>query len=236
MSEWKAKRFWKSATAETVEDGWAVHLDGRAVRTPAKAILTLPTHALAADIAAEWDAQTDVIDPGTMPLTRAANSAIDKVIPQRAAIIDMLAEYGDTDLLCYRAEKPEELITRQAQGWDPLLEWAAQTFGVRFAVAAGVMHVAQSAQVSSAMKAALNEADPFALTALHDLIMLSGSLVLALAVVHGRLSVEDAWDLSRIDENWQQEKWGADAEEAKVVQGKRTQFLNAKALFDLSRR
>lgn len=119
MSGWAKKRFWKETTVESVEGGYGVFLDGRAVKTPAKAALVVPTEAMAEAMAAEWDAQEGEIDPNTMPVTRSANAAIDKVAVQHTEVADMLAEYGGSDLLCYRATSPEELIARQAEGWDP---------------------------------------------------------------------------------------------------------------------
>jgi len=145
MSGWKAKRFWKEARAEACEGGFTVRLDGRPVKTPAKVALVVPTLAMAEAIAAEWDAQTGEVKPDTMPVTRAANSAIDKIVPQRAAVVEIVAAYGGSDLLCYRAVGPAELIARQAAGWDPLLDWAADALGVRLAVTTGVMHVEQDA-------------------------------------------------------------------------------------------
>ncbi|MDM7255674.1 MAG: ATP12 family chaperone protein, partial [Paracoccus sp. (in: a-proteobacteria)] len=126
MSEWKARRFWQQAQAVRDGDGWGVTLDGKPLRTPGKHPLIVPTKALAQAIAAEWDAQESVIDPNSMPLTRAANSAIEKVRPQREEVALMLAEYGGTDLLCYRADTPEDLAAREAKGWDPLIDWGAR--------------------------------------------------------------------------------------------------------------
>ena len=131
MTGWKRKRFWKQARVVADGDGFAVELDGRPVRTPAKAALRLPGRAMAQAIAAEWDAQEDEIAPATMPFTRTANAAIDKVTPQRAEVAAMLAAYGDSDLLCYRADRPAELVRRQAESWDPALDWAATALGAR---------------------------------------------------------------------------------------------------------
>lgn len=210
MSTWKAKRFWKEATVEACEGGFTVKLDGRGVKTPAKTPLVVPTEALARMIAAEWDAQEGAVRPETMPATRMANSALDKVAPQFDAVAAMLAEYGGTDLLCYRATEPQTLISRQAEGWDPLLDWAAETLGARLLTGQGVMHVAQDPAAVAALARLLSEVSSFELAALHDLIAISGSLVLGLAVAHGRLSADEAFTLSRIDETWQAEQWGRD--------------------------
>ena len=142
MSDWKPKRFWKKAVATACDGGFTVELDGRSVKTPAKETLIVPTMPMAKATAAEWDAQGETLDPITMPITRGANAAIDKVRTQHAEVAAMLAEYGDSDLLCYRAAGPETLIARQAAAWDPLLDWAAQTLDARLTVGQGVMHVA----------------------------------------------------------------------------------------------
>lgn len=232
---WAAKRFWAEARALPVPGGWGVTLDGRPVRTPAKAALVLPTQALAAAIAAEWDAQQGGIDPRTMPLTRAANSATDKVTPQFAEVAEIVAAYGGSDLLCYRAPGPDALVARQAAGWDRWLDWAADRAGARLATAAGVMHVPQDAACLAALAAPLRALSPFELTALHDLVALSGSLVLGLAVAEGALDAETAWELSRIDETWQAEQWGEDEEAAAMAAAKRADFLQARRFLTLLR-
>lgn len=234
MSDWQPKRFWKKATAEASADGFTVVLDGRTVRTPAKAHLIVPTMKMAEAIAKEWDAQEDVVDPRKMPVTRGANAAIDKVRTQRTEVISLLAEYGDSDLLCYRAAGPDALLKRQADAWDPMLDWAAVTFGARLFVGEGVMHVAQKPEALAALEAQLVALDDFALAAAHDLISLSGSLILALAVMHQRLDAQEAWLLSRIDEHWQVEQWGKDdeAEEAEAI--KQTAFLDAARFYQYS--
>lgn len=233
MSEWKAKRFWTTTGVRETEGGFTISLDDRGVKTPGKTDLTLPTRALADAIAAEWDAQEGEIDPMTMPLTRAANSALDKVIPQHAEVAEMLAAYGGTDLLCYRAEAPVELATRQAAAWDPVLDWVEGQFGLRLNVGTGVMHVAQPKGTQQVLGAPLRDADAYRLTALHDLVTLSGSLVLALAVSHEHLSADQAWDLSRIDETFQNEQWGIDDEAAAAAAAKKAAFLTADRLLQL---
>ncbi|MGN0931703.1 ATP12 family chaperone protein [Falsigemmobacter intermedius] len=230
MSGWKAKRFWKEARVEAVEGGFQVMLDARAVKTPAKAPLILPTRAMAEAVAAEWDAQQGEIRPETMPVTRSANAAIDKVTHQFDAVLDMLAEYGGTDLLSYRADGPAELIARQAAHWDPLLDWAAERYDARLKVTSGVIPVAQDAAALARLKAALGAFDAFEMTALHDLIGISGSLILALAVAEGRITLPEAWAASRIDEAWQAEQWGAD-EEFEIKEGKRREALEHAARF-----
>lgn len=214
MSEWKARRFWTVAEARPAGDapGWEVVLDSRPVRTPGKQPLILPTEALAHAVAEEWEAQHDVIAPLTMPLTRAANSAIERVTPQQGAVAAMLVEYGGTDLLCYRAEAPVELVARQAAAWDPLLDWAAESLGARLQATAGIVPVAQDDAAMAVLDAKVGRLDPFRLTGLHDLVTLSGSLILGLAVLEGRIGAQDAHALSRIDEDFQISQWGSDIE------------------------
>ena len=192
MSEWAAKRFWKSAEVEKQGAGFAVLLDGRAIKTPSKSQLVVPTEALADAIAAEWAAQEEKVDPSTMPVTRAANSAIDKVTPQRREVVDMLAAYGESDLLCYRATGPEALVAQQAAAWDPLLTWAADTLDARLQVGQGVMHVPQPANSLQNLHSEVDRFDAFAIAGFHDLVAISGSLILALAVTKGRLDVAKA--------------------------------------------
>lgn len=232
MTGWVAKRFWKTADVVADGAGFAVALDGRRVKTPAKAALVVPTRALARAIAAEWDAQGEKVRPETMPFTRTANSAIDKVAPQRAAVADMLAAYGDSDLLCYRADGPEGLVARQAQAWDAALDWAGARFGARLAVQTGVIHVPQDARALDLLARQVHALDPFRLAAFHDLVALTGSLVLAFAAAEDWKTPEAIWDLSRIDETWQEEHWGADAEAAEAAALKRAAFLSAKAFHD----
>ena len=227
MTGWKAKRFWKDVTVAEGPGGWHVLLDSRPVRTPAKAAMDLPTEAMARAVAVEWAAQEADIDPRTMPITRSANSAIDRVVPQHDEVAAMLAAYAETDLLCHRAEGPEALARRQAEGWDPLLDWAADAFGARLWATAGILPVAQPEASLARLHDAVREADAFRLAALHDLVTLSGSLILGLAVARGRLGARDAWRLSRIDEDWQIEQWGEDEEAAEAAARKLDQFLHA---------
>ena len=232
---WAAKRFWKRASATQVEGGHAVTLDSRPVRTPAKAPLVVPTRALAEAIAAEWQAQGEAIDPRTMPLTRAANAAIDKVAAQFDEVAGLIAAYGASDLLCYRAEAPEALIRRQAEAWDPWLDWAAADLGARLGVTRGIVAIEQPKPSLARLTAAVRAGTAFELTALHDLVALSGSLVLGLAVARGALDPGRAWGISRIDETWQIEQWGEDEEAAEVAALKRAEFLQAHRFLVLAR-
>lgn len=232
---WAPRRFWREVTVEPEGEGFAVLLDGRRVRTPLKAPLVLPTRAFAEAVAEEWRAQGEVLNPGTMPATRLANAAIDKVGASRADVVAMLADYGRSDLLSYRAEGPERLVERQRAGWDPLLAWVREVLGARLATGAGVMPVAQGEGDLARLRAAVDALDDFALSAFHDLVALSGSLVLALAATRGRLAPEAAWDLSRLDEAFQIEEWGEDEEAAEAAAAKRAAFLDAARFLALLR-
>ena len=227
MTEWAPKRFWKTTDTTPTETGFGVSLDGRPVRTPAKAVLSVPNEAVAARIAAEFDAQIEKIDPNTMPYTRTANAAIDKVSIQHAAVADMLAEYGDSDLLCYRADSPDELVQRQSDNWDPLLDWAATALNARLLPRVGVMHDPQNAQALDELRNRVHALGVFELTAFHDLVAISGSLVIGFAAKDAVKSAEDLWDISRVDEIWQQEQWGADEEAQEMAEQKKAAFLHA---------
>ena len=189
------KRFWSSVEVVTGEAGYAIRLDARPVRTPGRYALEVPTRPLAEALAAEWDAQTDEVRPEAMPVTRACNTAIERVAPQRGAVAAEVASYGETDLLCYRAPAPEGLKARQAAAWDPLLAWAAETHGARLVVTEGVMHVDQPAPALAALAARVGRFGAFELTALHEMVTLTGSLVLGLATADGRLAPGGDWTL-----------------------------------------
>lgn len=234
MSEWKAKRFWKAATVAPKTGGFAVELDGRPVKTPAKQALLVPTHAMAEAIAVEWDAQQELINPHTMPVTKTANAAIDKVAVQHAEVVDMLAAYGDSDLLCYRAEAPEELVARQAAHWDPMLDWAEQELGARLLPRTGVMHVPQAPEAVASLHQRTHALNAFELAAFHDLVAMSGSLVLGFAAALGARPADEIWEISRLDEIWQEQQWGEDEEATAVARIKRDAFVHAKRMFDLA--
>lgn len=234
MSDWAPRRFWTQSDVVETEQGFTVHLDGRTVRTPGKMPLDLPTRVLATGIAAEWAAQGERVDPGTMPLTRAANSAIDKVRPQIAEVIDILSEYGDTDVTCYRADSPEGLVLRQAAAWDPLLDWAAERFAARLIPVQGVMYQGQNPENVARLRAPLMNMSEFQLAGFHDLVTLSGSLVIALAAIHEHSDLEALWSASRIDETWQIEAWGPDDEAQALAETKHDAFLQGFEFYRLS--
>ncbi|MCD9149858.1 ATP12 family chaperone protein [Pseudophaeobacter flagellatus] len=234
MSNWAQKRFWKQADVTEAEDGFGVALDGRVVKTPAKAALMVPSRVMAEAIAAEWDAQSEAINPESMPFTRSANAAIDKVANQHGEVADMLAEYGDSDLLCYRADSPQELVQRQAAEWDPALDWAEQALGVRLETRIGLLHRRQDTAAMRSLRHAVHGLSPFQLAAFHDLVSMSGSLVLGFAAAQDWRTADDIWRISRLDEAWQAEQWGRDEEAETTAELKRTAFLHAKAFYDFS--
>ena len=234
MSEWKQKRFWTKVDVAEVDDGFTVHLDGRGVKTPAKAALTVPTMALASAVAAEWDAQIGVVNPNLMPFTRSANAAIDKVRIQHSEVADMLAAYGDADLLCYRATDPIELVTRQAEEWDPVLAWARVELDAPLEIRSGVMHAPQADIPLLGLSVKTHALTDFELAAFHDLVSLSGSLILGFAAAHGFAPIEELWLKSRLDEHWQEEQWGPDEEAQLASEVKKESFLHAKRFFDAS--
>lgn len=236
MSEWKARRFWTAVSTRPTDEGWEVRLDDRQLRTPGKQPLILPTEHLALAIAAEWQAQEAEILPHTMPLTRAANSAIEKVAPQFDAVVDMLTDYGGTDLLSYRATEPEALILRHAENWDPLVDWAAVELRAPLRITHGVIPVEQDPAAMRLLRAEVAALDLWGLTALHDLVTIPGSLILGLAVIRRRITGAEAHRLSRIDEEFQIERWGEDEEAREVAQGRLTAIEWAERLWHLSRR
>ncbi len=235
MSEWKAKRFWKDAAVEAAENGYEVRLDARPVKTPAKTALVVPTRTMAEAIAAEWQAVDEVINPEVMPVTRAANAAIDKVAVQHAEVAQMLVDYGDADLLCYRADHPEELVAQQAERWDPVLEWAETSLGVRLAPRIGIIHKPQDPRDLSRLATRVQGFTAFELAGFHDLVSLSGSLILGFAAAEGPYEVDDLWARSRVDELWQEAQWGRDDEAHELSEMKRAAFVDAKRFFDMAR-
>ncbi len=206
------KRFYKDAAVEKGEGGFRILLDGKPVRTPGGHMLAVPSHALAEVIAAEWRDQKNDIAPLTMPMLRMANTVLDGITANRSAVIDAILRFGEHDLICYRAEAPPELAARQDRSWSPMLDWLAERHGIRLAAGAGLGHIPQPHETLAALRQVLEGMDDFALTALHVMASITGSLVLALALAEGKLNPAQAFQLSRIDEDYQAAKWGADAE------------------------
>ncbi len=211
------KRFYKAVAVSAGAQGHTVALDGKAIRTPAKNDLTLPAAALAAAIAAEWRDQGDEVRPADMALMRLACTALDRVAAQRGAAIDEIANYAATDLLCYWAEGPAELCRRQAESWQPLLDWASRTFDAPLRTTRGVIPVAQDEAPLAKLRGAVAAYDLWMLTALHAATAASGSLILGLALAHEEIDADKAWGASRIDHDFQAQKWGADAEAAQAA-------------------
>jgi chaperone required for assembly of F1-ATPase len=225
------KRFY--SVAEVVEDAnvFCIQLDGRPARTPGRNLLALPMRAAADVIAAEWQAQTDVVDPAHMHATRIANTAIDSLGGRIAEVQAEIAGYAASDLVCYRASEPEGLVQRQNAQWNPVVAWAAKALGVRMFLAEGVMHQAQSPEALAAVGAAVaREVTPIRLAALHVLTTISGSCLIALMLRAGDLDAESAFAASTLDEDWNASLWGRDAEAEARVTRRRGEFLAAAAL------
>lgn len=224
-SEERLKRFWKTVDVAEGEGGWSVLLDGRTPKTPAHAKLILPTQAAARMVAEEWAAQGEFIEPGTMPATRLASTAIDRVSQTREPVADEIAAYAGSDALCYLAEYPTPLVTRQTQAWTPWRDWAATELGVVLQPAQGIVHRAQDPAALAQVKAHALALDDFALTGLATAVPLFGSAVLGLAVHRGVLSGEAAFDLSRLEEAFQEEQWGVDADNADRTAARRAEAV-----------
>jgi chaperone required for assembly of F1-ATPase len=207
------KRRYTAAGVVPAGDLFAVALDGKAIRTPAKRDLLVPTRALAAAIAAEWQSQGDEVKPHTMPLTRLASTAIDLVAQRRQQVVEEIVNYAGSDLLCYRAEHPPELIAREHAVWQPLVDWATLRYDAPLIVTSGILPVRQLPETMRAFAAAVDAYDPLLLTALHAITTVAGSLVIALAVLEGRLDAIDAFAAAQLDETFEIEKWGEDEEQ-----------------------
>jgi chaperone required for assembly of F1-ATPase len=203
------RRFYRNAAIGSTADGHGVVLDDKPIHTPARRLLAAPTPALAEAIAAEWQAQSELVDPATMPLTRLANSIIDGVADAEAPVAAEIEKYLASDLLFYRATSPLKLRDRQAQQWDPILAWARDVLGADFKVGEGVVHIAQPEAALKAAAAAI-PTDPWQLGALHVVTTLTGSALIALALLRGRLTAEAAWQAAHVDEDWNMEQWGRD--------------------------
>jgi chaperone required for assembly of F1-ATPase len=212
LSRQGIKKFYKSVDAVGEGDAFAVCLDGKAIRAPHGAVLAVPKRTLADAIAQEWRDQVERINLDTMPLTRLAYAAADVALSQRARLTEQILAFGRADLLCYRAETPAALAAHQALAWNPLLDWATERFGARLLTGTGISYVEQSPESQVALARAIDRHDDFALTALHGASSLLGSLVLALALAEATLEAPEAFALSRLDETFQAEAWGRDAQ------------------------
>lgn len=225
------KRFYRESAVAETPDGFAVQLDGRPVRTPGKAPLALPTYAAAQLVADEFAAQGETIDPVSMPVLRLANTAIDGVAADTQAVLEDVMRFSSSDLVCYRADAPEELVARQADAWDPVLDWAWTALGARFFLAEGVMHVEQPREAIAAVGIWLRQREePFPLSAIHLMTTLTGSALLALGLEAGAFSPDEAWAAAHVDEDWNAAQWGEDAEAVARRAARRRDFDAAVAL------
>lgn len=227
------KRFWNDVALVAGAQGHGIALDGKPVRTPGRVPLALPTPALAEAVAEEWRGVGDTIDPRAMPLTGLANAAIDRIAPDPAGFAAGLANYGESDLLCYRAEHPLELNLRQAASWDPLLDWARTRHGAALRVTTGIVHVAQDPQAVAALARALEARSPFELAPLSPIVTITGSLVAALALAERAADAETIWSAANLDEDWQVEHWGEDELARKAREARRGEFFAAARFLDL---
>jgi len=232
------KRFYKEAgvgEVGTAGGPYTVLLDGRPVRTPGRALLTLPRRPLADAVATEWARQDQQIRPATMPLMSLACTATDLVVPGRAAVIDEVATFGETDLVCYRAELPEALVERQQESWQPLVDWTLLAFDVSLNVTRGVLPRPQSEASLKALRAAVEAHDDFALSALATAVKVAGSLIIGLALSHRRLDPEEAFQAAELDALFQIGRWGEDAEAARRLEGVRAELRSAARFLALLR-
>lgn len=227
------KRFYTEVTVETRPDGETILLDGKTAQTPSRKPFALPSPRLAEAVAAEWRAQRETIDPRSMPLTRLAATAIDGVTPRLDQVRDDIVRYAGSDLICYRAGEPEGLVARQTALWDPLVRWADEALGAPLVVTEGVTHTPQPPEVVDAISSAVHPLDPFRLSAVHVMTSLCGSVVIALAVLFRRLSVDDAWAAAHVDEDWNAMHWGEDAEAAARRSFRKSELESAARLLGL---
>lgn len=221
------KRFYKTASASPVEGGHAILLDERPVKTPERAPLHVPAHPLAATIVAEWEAQTETINPATMPVTGLANATIDRVLPALGDFRGQIAAYGGSDLLCYRAEAPEALIALQAEQWEPLLDWARQRHGASFVVTSGIMPADQPPLTLATLRSAVEALDPWLLAGAMKLVSIGGSLVGVLALLDDAIDAEGLWSAVSLDERFQLDQWGKDEEAEERLEAARAEFMDA---------
>lgn len=227
------KRFWKAAAHVRDDGGWRIELDGKPVRTPKRALLTLPSEPLALAVTDEWNAQGETVDPRAMPLTGLANAAVDHVQPDPSAFAARLAVYGESDLVCYRAEAPADLAARQAEAWDTFLAFARSRYDAPLRVTAGISHVPQDAAALAHLAAALQAMDAYRLAAMQPLVTIAGSLVIALALAEGDVDADAAFAASHLDELYQVEKWGDDAEATAMRAARREAFAAAARFLSL---
>jgi len=236
MVEWAKKRFWETVSTVCVDGAslYKVYLDKRLLNTPNKKPLILPTKEMANHVVFEWESQGDKVDPLTMPYTRSANSSIDKVAPQTDEIRKLVTDYGDSDLICYRADKPKELVRRQEKIWSNLVLWSASDLNAPLNIFEGVVYAPQPTQSILEFEKQVSNLNTFQLCALYDLVTISGSLVLSLAVIKNFLNLDNAWSACQVDEDWQQENWGIDEVESVRTLNRKTAFFHAASFYKVS--
>lgn len=225
-----SRRFYKSVDIAPVEAGFAVRLDKATPKTPAKKPLVLPTETAARLVAAEWDAQTETIDPFAMPITRLVNVALDRAGETRHAMVGEVVKYAGTDLVCYRATTPASLVTAQAEAWDPLLAWAKDEFGIELVTTTQALAIDQPAEALARIEALAHQLDDLRLTALAFANGLAGSAIVALALIHRHIDGETAFRAIRVEEDWQAERWGRDPDEEKIANARRVDLIAAERL------
>lgn len=230
------KRFYKQADAVSVDGGFAIQLDGRSIKTPARNDLVLPVKPLAEAVAEEWTAQGDEIDPATMPFTALAQGALDQIVHERPRIVARVAAFADSDMLYFRGDANQQaLADHQAQQWDPLLDWARTRYDVSFTLVRGIMHLSQSPLTLKRLAEAVEAQDDFTLAAMLSLVGLAGSLVAVLGLVEGEFDAEELWPLVNLEELWQEKQWGADDLAVKMRALKQKEFLDAVQFLKLAR-
>jgi len=228
------KRFWKEVSVVPEEGGGcAIQLDGRPLRTPARAPLRIPSEGLARAIAEEWRSVDTDVDPRSMPLTGLANAAIDRVEPERQAFAGGLARYGEADLACYRSDWPPDLVSRQAENWDELLAWGRRRYDVDFSTTSGLLHVPQPQATVERLAQAVAELDSYHLAGLSPLVTIGGSLLAALAVLEKAMAPAEAWNAVSVDDRWQLEQWGDDSEAVAALENRERDFLAAARFLEL---
>ncbi len=218
------KRFWKEAASAPVEGGWQILLDGKPLRTPARAPLHVANQPLAEAIAAEWSLASETIDPRAMPLTGLANAATDRVAPDPAEFAASLSRFARSDLLTYRAEGPRPLVALESRTWDPLLAWACERFGVEFVVTTGINPVDQPAETLAALDTAVSALDAFTLAGLAPLVTVGGSLIAGLALLERAIDLETGWAAVSLDEQYQLDTWGEDSEARKALDSREADY------------
>lgn len=229
------KRVYKSVAVEKIDGGYAVCLDGRRVRSPARRDLAIPNRALADAVAAEWDTQPETVDPRAMPMMSLVATAADRVGPQRDHVISTIAGYAESDLLCYRAEEPKDLVQRQNEIWQPLLDWCDDNFNARLQVTAGIMPVRQDRAVVAAIQGAVAGYEDLPMTALHEFTAISGSIVVGLAIAEGRIGAEEGVAVAQLDEAFQIERNGEDEEAMERLANMRADIHSAATFLKLCR-